>query len=186
VSVSPSAKAARTGPEQNRRHGERPHHLAPVAAGALALVAMALVAVVAGTGWLYLLRQGHVFGFGPSVPGSLELEQLASADAQPLARLAVAWVPAGLVLGLALGSLRPRSPASRALIGGVAVFCLLILLGAVSDSVENAQSVAERLGDQLGRAGPWVATALVVTGTYLGARARGARPERGARASSAG
>src|SRR5436190_1085735 len=147
---------------------------------------MALVAVVAGTGWLYLLRSGHLLGFGPRVPGSLELEKLASADAQPLARLVVAWVPAGLVLGLALGGLRPRSPWTRALAGGVAVFALLVLLGAVSDAVENSQSVGGRLGDQFGRAGPWVATGLVVMGTYLGARARAARRRRGAQGPIAG
>ena len=176
MAISPSAHTTSTRPEQNRGYGEAAHHLA----AALALAGMALVALVAGTGWLYLLRKWGLFSFGPRVSGSLELEKLASADAQPLARLVVAWVPAGLVLGRTLGT------RTRAVVAGLAVFALLILLGAVSDAVENSQSVGGWLGDQFGRGGPWVASALVVMGTYLGVRAREARQGPGARASISG
>jgi hypothetical protein len=152
--------------------------------GGLGLLATALIGVVAGTGWLYLLRSGHLLGFGPRVPGSLELEQLASADAQPLARLVAAWLPAGLVVGLALGGLWHRSAGALAMAEGLLAAALLLLTGAISDAVENSQSVTARLSDQPGRAGPWVAACLLLIGTYLGGRARAARRAHGAPAST--
>lgn len=152
--------------------------------GALAFPVVVLAAVAAGTGWLYLMRSWHVLGFGPGVPGSLELERLAGADAQPLARFVAAWLPAGLACGAALGALLVARRAVLAVAAGVCALVMLLVLGAVSNAIENSETVGRHLGDQPGRAGPWCAAALIVIGAYLGARVPAARRARGARGSS--
>jgi hypothetical protein len=151
----------------------------------LALPVVVLLAVAAGTGWLYLLRSWHVLAVGPRVPGSLELERLAAADAQPLLRVLAAWVPAGLAAGAALAWLVPLRRGLLAAAAGACAFVLLMGLGAASDAIENSETLGRHLSAQPGRVGPWVAAGAVLIGTYLGARARGARRELGAPASSA-
>jgi sulfite exporter TauE/SafE len=152
---------------------------------ALAFPLVLLVTVAAGTGWLYLLRSWHVLGGGPHVPGALELERLAAADAQPLGRLVAAWLPAGLVAGLVLSVLVPARGTVLALAAGAGALVVLLVLGAASNAIENSEPIGRHLAEQPGRAGPWCAAVLVVIGAYLGARAPGARRGPAARASSA-
>ena len=68
----------------------------------LAAVPVVGVASIAGVGWTYVLRQDGLLGAGPKVSDALPLLQLAGADAQPLTRVAVAWLLAGLMSGLAM------------------------------------------------------------------------------------
>jgi hypothetical protein len=152
----------------------------------VAFPAVILLAVAAGTGWLYLLRSWHVLGAGPRVPGSLELERLAAGDAQPLLRLVAAWVPAGIAAGLVLRALVRVRGGVLALGAGAGALVLLMALGAVSDAVENSETVGRHVAAQPGRAGPWAAAALVVIGAYLGARVPAVRRAHGARASTSG
>ncbi len=100
------------------------------------LSAALLVAVAAGTGWLYLLRELHVLTLGPRLGGALPLQQLAGGDAQPLIRMTAAWLPAGVAAGIALG--RAYAAAARrpgAWSAGLASLALLVLGSAVSDSI---------------------------------------------------
>jgi hypothetical protein len=140
------------------------------------VVLLGVIAPVAGIGLLYLLRQAGVANLGPRPAGALPLEQLASADAQPLARMALAWLPVGLAVG-ALVAAFTRS--SRALLLALMLLVAAIVLvtsGGVSESVENNESLTQHLISPVGLAGTWVSLALLVIGALVGARVAAAAP----------
>jgi hypothetical protein len=94
-----------------------------VARGAGAALALVLGLLV-GIGWLYVMRGLGWFGIGPRVRDALPLLQLPGFDAQPLVRVAVAWLGAGALTGFALRWIpRPR----RAAVAGAAGLVLLLL-----------------------------------------------------------
>jgi hypothetical protein len=138
--------------------------------GALA-AATVLAATVAGVGWLYLLFRTAGLDAGPRLSGALPLQQLAGSDAQPLARLAVAWLPAGLAAGGALAALTRLGPVARAVAVAAVAGTLLFVAGAVSDAIALNEGVGAHLGGQFGRAGTWVPVALMVTGALPAGRA---------------
>jgi hypothetical protein len=93
--------------------------------GAAAVVLVILVAgLLAGTGWLYVLRGLHWLNVGPRIGDALPLLQLASFDAQPLLRVLVAWVLAGALTGVALSQVAPRRRVGPAF--AVALIALLL------------------------------------------------------------
>jgi hypothetical protein len=132
-----------------------------------------VVAVTAGgVGWLYLLFQAGALPAGPRVDGALPLQQLAGNDAQPLARLAVAWLPAGLGAGVALAGLTALGRPARSLVVAAIASILLVAAGAVSDAIALNDRVVPQLGHQLTRAGTWVAVGLLVIGSLPAGRWR--------------
>lgn len=93
--------------------------------GNAAGVLLVLVAgLLAGAGWLYVLRGLHWLDVGPRVGDSLPLLQLASEDGQPLTRVLVAWILAGALTGVALGQTAPRRRVAPALAVGLVVLLL--------------------------------------------------------------
>src|ERR1700722_12160230 len=78
--------------------------LAQLGASARTLLIL-VTGLLAGTGWLYLVRGLHWLAIGPRIGDALPLLQLAAADGQPLARGLVASALAGAVTGGALGGL---------------------------------------------------------------------------------
>jgi hypothetical protein len=134
--------------------------LARAAAGCLC----ALAVTIAGTGWLYLLRGVGALDVGPHLREALPLQRLAGHDAQPLLRLVVAWLPAGIVAGAALRALGIRRSAAR--IGLTFVPCLLVLMlfGAAADAITETEAVGAHLGAQPHRLAIWVAAAFVALG----------------------
>jgi len=132
----------------------------------LAAWAAVVLTVVGAVGWLYLLRGIGILGLGPDVPGALPLQQLAGDDAQPLLRMLLAWIPAGVVAALAL-SATSLSPVRRAFAAALVAWVLLVVSGAVSDAVAISTGVAGRLPGQLSRAGTWVAVGLMLGGALL-------------------
>lgn len=82
--------------------------IAMFAGRGVAWAVIALAGLLAGFGWLYVLRGLGWFGLGPRVADSLPLLQLASFDGQPALRVLVAWVLAGALAGVALAGVRPR------------------------------------------------------------------------------
>lgn len=93
-----------------------------VQAGGAAAAALILVAgLLAGTGWLYVFRGLHWLTIGPRIADSLPLLQLAAADGQPLGRVALAWVLAGALAGVALVELSPSRRAAAGLAVGLVV-----------------------------------------------------------------
>ena len=89
---------------------------------------LVLLSVFVGIGLLYAIRGLGWVGAGPPVPDSLPLLALAHHDAQPFARVALAWVGAGVAFGLLT---RRISPWRRML---VALLPALILLVLASDA----------------------------------------------------
>lgn len=182
------AIAARRSRVRPARLGGLADSLAP--AGAF-LVAFA--SLFAGIGILYLIRDESVLRIGPMVPGALPLEQLAGRDGQPLAHMVIAWVPAGLVAGLALTSLTRLGAVAKAACLAVLSAVTLLLAGALSDSIAVNDPLSPHLAPQLSRAGTWIAVGLFTGGSaasaLIGVRRREAAsdsPENvsGARASA--
>ena len=134
-----------------------------MARGAAAAFGVVLV-VAAATGWLYVARNVGLLAVGPRVAGALPLEQLARADDQPLLRLVVVWVPAGLVAA-ALLSRWARLPWPAVLVAIAAIaFVLLVAAGAVSDAVAISDAVGPHVSPQLTRPGTLVAVGLMLVG----------------------
>ena len=140
---------------------------------------LVVVAVCAGVGWLYLLRDDRVLASGPSMTGALPLEELAGSGGQPLLRVAVAWLPAGFAAGLALALCTRMRATFVALSSGGVAFVVLFITTAASEAVSRNERVSTHLGPALDRTGIWAATAFVIIGALLAvvpARARRARP----------
>jgi len=167
VSVGPASIATgteyREGNEQDREacHALRLRDL-PL------LAALGILGPVAGTGVLYLLREAGVAGAGPSLAGALPLEQLARGDAQPLVRMALAWVPVGLATGGLLAFTRSSRAPAVAVMALVAAVVML-LSAAISDALANNETLGHHLATPLGAAGTWVSLALLVIGAGAGA-----------------
>jgi hypothetical protein len=134
-----------------------------------------VLAVFAGTGWLYVLRDSSALAIGPRIVGALPLQQLAGNDGQPLAALVVAWLPAGALAGAALARWTRVSRAGIALGVAAVAMVLLFAAGAASDAAAISEPVFTHLGAQLGRTGTWTAIGLMALGSLLGASTRGAR-----------
>ena len=145
------------------------------------VIVLGVFAAVAGVGMLYLLRNAGVAHVGPKPAGALPLEQLDESDAQPLLRMALAWLPVGLAAGAVLAAFtRMSRAAALALFALVAGFLLVVSAG-VSDSVTNNESLTQHLVTPLGVAGTWVSLGLLI----IGAAAGQALAARAARAPSA-
>jgi hypothetical protein len=106
-----------------QRSGRVPRPLVAAAAGAGGALVV-FVSLLSGYGWLYVLRGVGWFATGPRVGDSLPLLQLAAFDGQPLLRVVVAWVLAGLIAGVALMRVRPVRRAGLA--GGLSLVLLLV------------------------------------------------------------
>ncbi len=92
--------------------------------------------LLAGTGWLYVLRGLHWLRIGPRIPDALPLLQLAASDAQPLVRVLVAWILAGALTGVAMTEVAPNRRAALAL-----VLALVVLLVASQASYALARNI---------------------------------------------
>jgi hypothetical protein len=132
-----------------------------------ALVATVVVAVLAGIGWLYLLRDSGLLGGGPALAEALPLQRLAGDAAQPLGRMVVAWLPTGLVAGalLARAGFDRRELRAALLFAGAAA--LLMVLSGVSDAITESDPLGSHMGAQPGRAAIWTAAALLALGAAV-------------------
>jgi hypothetical protein len=151
-----------------RRQRLRSGSTAAASAGrGLGVVLAVVLVTAAGVGWLYLLRTAHVLTSGPRLSEALPLQRLAGGDRQPLLRLALAWVPAGLVAGLAVdaGSRMGRGP--RALTVGVVALATLFSTGAASDAVTASEPLSAHLGAQLGHPAVWLPAALMALAALI-------------------
>jgi hypothetical protein len=135
--------------------------------GTLIAGAVCAVAVVAGTGWLYLISGTASLAIGPRVPGALPLQQLAGQDAQPLLRVAIAWLASGVTAGTLLAWLTHLRRATGTAIVGALAALLLVLAGAASDAVAVSEPVVAHLAAQLQRPGVWVESGLLAAGALI-------------------
>jgi hypothetical protein len=153
-----------------------------VARGVIAWI-LVVVAVAAGVGWLYVLRGLDVLSHGPGLPDALPLQQLSAHSSQPLLRVAVAWIPAGILAGLVLAWVGRIRLVPRTL--GLAVLAELVLLSnaTISGALAQNDNVTAHLGPALRHSGVWGASVCIVIGSLLVAPA--ARPARRDRAKAA-
>jgi hypothetical protein len=175
---------AQADPHQSHDREKRALHSGlRLARGALGWL-LATLAIAAGVGWLYLLRDAQFLNAGPRVGGALPLEELASRGAQPLLRMAVAWLPAGFAVGFAL-ALGTRLRAAWVGVSCAALsFVILGLTTAASEAVSRNETFVAHLRPALLRSGLWTAVGLAVIGSLLAAVVGGARPRRRASAAT--
>ncbi len=126
-----------------------------------------MVSVVAGTGWLYILRELHFPASGPLLDGALPLQQLAGGASQPLSRMLAAWLPAGLALGVTLAALIRIPRVLRVALVVPSSALLLIAANAVSDSIAQNDPLKQHISSSLDRSGVWLAVGLLALGTLI-------------------
>ncbi len=132
--------------------------------GAGAGLLVVLVSLLAGYGWLYGLRQTGSLRVGPPVADSLPLLQLAGFDRQPLARVVVAWLLAGLIAGVALIRVRPLQ---RASIVGVLGLVLLLISSQAADALARNLRFSHVLISRRPGFGPLVEAVMLAVGCAL-------------------
>lgn len=167
MGVASFAMAVSLKPSATLPHRGRPSRAAAASGRALLTILVALLGVVAGVGWLYLIRNSGRLGSGPNVSGALPLQQLAGNATQPLVRMLAAWIPVGLATGWALGRLVGVSRAPRAVT--VALLALLALgaAGAASDAIAVNQRFSDHVSHQLSSPGIWIAALLLTAAAVV-------------------
>jgi hypothetical protein len=128
---------------------------------------IALGTLFAGVGVLYLVRREGLLAIGPDIRGALPLQQLAGGEAQPLLRMLLAWVPAGLVAGIGLALLTRLGQLARAAVLSALAATILLLAGAAADAIAISDPLGPHLLPQLTRAGWWMSVALFAIGSLL-------------------
>jgi enterochelin esterase-like enzyme/drug/metabolite transporter (DMT)-like permease len=163
LSDGPPGLAARTDRRTvvaRRAVSRVPRTLARLLFGGLVLMSCSLIAI----GLLYTLRQLRWLAFGPAIPDALPLLQLAGFAGQPLARVVVAGLVAGAVLGLALTRVsRPR----RLFLAAVLAPLLLLAASDASYAVARNLPLDHVLLDQAPGVGPWLEGLLLAAGSVL-------------------
>ncbi|HET9105034.1 MAG TPA: alpha/beta hydrolase-fold protein [Solirubrobacteraceae bacterium] len=143
-------------------------------AGLSAGVLVVALALGAGTGLLYTLRQHGLLAAGPRVHDALPLLQLAGFDGQPLARVVAAWLAAGFAAGVA--GLR-LAPARRLVVGLLIATPLALLASDASFALARNLHLMSVLHDRTPPLGPWLQAALLALGAavpgWAARRARG-------------
>jgi hypothetical protein len=132
--------------------------------GGLAVMLAGLAGLLAGAGWLYAFRGLRWFAVGPQVGDSLPLLQLAGFDGQPLLRVVIAWLPAGVIAGLALVRV---SPLRRAVLLGVLGLLVLLFASQASYALARNLRFSTVLSDRSPGLGPWLEAALFAAGGAL-------------------
>ena len=130
-------------------------------------VAFVLAALLAGFGWLYVLRGLGWLRGGPGVPDSLPLLQLAGFDVQPLGRVLVAWLAAGIVAGFLLINVRRLW---RALFAGAAALILLLLGSQAAFALTRNLRLSDVIWSRRPGLGPWLEALLFAVGCAIPGR----------------
>lgn len=136
--------------------------------GGMAFTAAVVLGLLAGYGWLYVLRGAGWLRSGPRVGDSLPLLQLAGFDGQPLARVAVAWLLAGVLTGIALICV---APSRRAVLAGALGLVLLLLASQASYALARNLPFGDVMLHRSPGPGPWVQAFLFGLGCALPRRA---------------
>jgi len=134
------------------------------AAGVLLVV---IAAVAAGIGWLYALRHVHELRMGPKLTDALPLQRLAGGASQPLGRMVVAWLPAGIAAGIGIGLVSHLRRPGRALAVFISALVLVVVAAAASDALTHNEPVRRHLHEQPHRAAAWLAAGLMALGAVL-------------------
>ena len=140
---------------------------------------LVLVSVIVGIGLLYAIRGLGWVAAGPSVPDSLSLLALARHASQPLARVAVAWIAAGLAFGWLAGWISPRR---RTLVALLPTLILLVVASDTSHALAENLRLSGVLSGRVPPSGAWFEALLFAAGAAVAGLALGRLPLlRGAR-----
>lgn len=134
---------------------------AGIAIGSLLAV---IVAQLSGYGWLYVLRGLHWLAGPPAIGDALPLLQLAGFDVQPLPRVLLAWLLAGLLAGIILIA---RPPGTRAVSVGLLGLVSLLLASQAAYALARNLRFDHVLLGHLPGAGSLVEAAALAAGSYL-------------------
>jgi hypothetical protein len=140
------------------------------AARTAAATLVLLITVAAGAGWLELLRRSGAVAAGPPITGALPLDRLAGHDTQPLARVLLAWLPAGLACGAALRAVGGWSRPLRLLVTGLGGLVIVFVAGAVSDAVTASDPLGTHVGAQWHHQATWLVPVLLAAGAVMPGR----------------
>jgi enterochelin esterase-like enzyme len=155
-----SALAGVGSPRATPRPGALLARKARCAAAAVLLV----VSVLAGVGLLYAFRGLGWLTVGPQVPDSLPLLALAHHDAQPLARMAFAWVATGAAFGALTAWIAPRR---RALVALLPALILLLLASDASFALAENLRFTGVLWSRIPPSGLWLESLLFAAGAAI-------------------
>jgi len=139
-------------------------------AGAL----LVLLSVFVGIGLLYAIRGLGWAPAGPSVPDSLPLLALAHHDGQPLARVALAWVAAGVAFGLLTRWIAPRR---RTLVALLPTLILLIVASDASSALSENLRLSAVLSNRVPPSGALFEALLFAAGAAVPGLAVGRLPK---------
>jgi enterochelin esterase-like enzyme len=128
-----------------------------------AAAVMLVVSVLVGVGLLYAFRGLGWLTVGPRVPDSLPLLALAHHDAQPFARVALAWVATGAAFGILTAWIAPRR---RALVVPPALILLLVASDASFALAENLR-LTSVLWSRIPPSGAWLEALLFAAGAVI-------------------
>jgi hypothetical protein len=137
------------------------------AARAIGTALVVLLATAGGIGWLYLLRHAGALKVGPTLAGALPLQRLAGGAAQPLGRMLVAWLPAGLAAGVGVGIVSRLRRRARALWVFAIGLVVVLAAAAAADSVTASEPIRRHLQEQPHRVATWVAAGTMALGAAL-------------------
>lgn len=152
--------------------GLRLEALAATGRRASTALLVCLASLLAGLGWLYVLRGVGWLAMGSRVGDSLPLLQLAGFAGQPLGRVVAAWLVAGAVAGAVLVRM-PRL--RRGVLAGLLGLIVLLAASQASFALARNLRLASVLWGRAPGAGPWLAAALFACGCALPGRLAGAR-----------
>jgi hypothetical protein len=130
----------------------------------LAVAVLLLLSVFVGVGLLYAVRGLGWLPVGPRVPDSLPLLALAHHDAQPLARVALAWVATGAAFGLLIVWIAPRQ---RALVALLPALILLLIASDASFALAENLRLSGVLWGRVPPSGAWVEALLFALGAAI-------------------
>jgi enterochelin esterase-like enzyme len=139
-----------------------------MASGAVAIGPALLLCTLTGLGLLYAQRGLQWFAIGPPIPDSLPLLQLAGFDGQPVARVILAWLAAGVIIGFALIRL---GPLQRSVLVGLLGVLILLLASDASYALARNVRLEGVLLDRAPGLGPWLEGVLLAVGSALPRRA---------------
>ena len=129
-----------------------------------AAAGIALASLLAGFGLLYGLRGLGWLGGGTGVHDALPLLQLAGYDVQPLDRVVVAWLLAGLAAGVAL---HRTARARRTLLVGATAIVLLVFASQAAFALTRNLRLSSVMWSRSPGLGPWLEALLFAAGCAL-------------------
>ena len=125
---------------------------------------LVLLSVFVGIGLLYAIRGLGWVAAGPQVPDSLPLLRLAHHDAQPLARVALTWVAAGVAFGLLTRWISPRR---RTLVALLPALILLVVASDASFALAENLRLSGVLSTRVPPSGAWFEALLFAAGAAV-------------------